>query len=138
MRLLLILSIFSSSVLASKFDINTYSTSLDFAQVTHVLATQKSDGSWGFGTSVQHIDQGWEHYAAGWEVLDLEGNQLGYRLLAHPHDNEQPFTRSQCDIQIPVTISKVVVRAKCNKHGFGGKPKLVDVSDSQGDVRATQ
>ena len=127
MRSLLILSMFASSVFASKLDVDNYSSSLEFAQVTHVQATQKSNGSWCFGTSVRHNDQGWEHYADGWEVIDFEGNQLGYRKLGHPHDNEQPFTRSQCDIKIPSGISKVVVRAKCNKHGFGGKLFIVDL-----------
>ena len=128
MRLLLILSMFVSSVFASTFDIDTYSTSLKFAQVTQVLASQKSSGSWGFSTSVRHNDEGWEHYADGWEVIDLKGNQLGYRKLGHPHNNEQPFTRSQCNIKIPSRISKVIVRAKCNKHGFGGKPFIVDLN----------
>ncbi|WDD99945.1 hypothetical protein [Thalassomonas actiniarum] len=128
MRLLLILSFFTSSVLASKFDVDTYSSSLDFAQVTDVLVTKKSSDSWCFGTSVRHNDQGWEHYADGWEVIDLEGNQLGYRKLHHPHNNEQPFTRSQCNIKIPAEMSKVIVRAKCNKHGFGGKPMVVELS----------
>jgi hypothetical protein len=59
---------FASSVFASKFDIDTYSTSLEFAQVTHVVATQKSGSSWCFDTSVLHNDQGWDHYADGWEV----------------------------------------------------------------------
>jgi hypothetical protein len=127
MRLLLILSIFTSAALASKFDSDTYSTSLDFAQVKDVLAIQKSRGSWCFNTSVQHNDQGWEHYANAWEVIDLDGKQFGYRQLAHPHDNEQPFTRSQCNIEIPSEVTKVIVRAKCNKHGFGGKPFIVDL-----------
>jgi len=123
---------FASSVFASKIDIDTYSPSLKFAQVTHVVATQSSSGSWCFNTSVRHNDQGWKHYANGWQVIDFEGNQLGYRRLGHPHDNEQPFTRSQCDIKIPIGISKVIVRAKCNNHGFGGKPIMVDLSDEQG------
>ena len=131
--LLLILSMLASPVFASKLDLDTYSTSLEFAQVTSVLATKKSDGSWCFGTTVRHNDQGWEHYADGWEVIDLEGNQIGERLLAHPHDNEQPFTRSQCNIKVPLGISKVIVRAKCNKHGFGGKPIVVDLSTRQGN-----
>ena len=121
---------FASSTYASKFDINTYSTSIDFAQVTDVQATQSSSGSWCFDASVRHNDQGWKHYANGWEVIDLEGNQLGSRHLAHPHDNEQPFTRSQCNIKIPSGVSKVIVRAKCNKHGFGGKPFIVELSNN--------
>ncbi len=126
-RLLLIASMFASSAFASNFDVNAYSTSIDFAQVTHAVATQNSSGKWCFDASVRHNDQGWEHYADGWEVIDLEGNKLGYRQLAHPHDNEQPFTRSQCNIKIPSEVTKVVVRAKCNKHGFGGKPFIVDL-----------
>ena len=128
MRLLLLLWMFASSTFASKFDVDTYSTSLDFTRVTQVLATQKSTDSWCFGTSVRHNDQGWAHYADGWEVIDLNGNKLGYRQLAHPHDNEQPFTRSQCDIKIPSEISKVIVRAKCNKHGFGGRAMVVELN----------
>tara|TARA_R110000772_G_scaffold44079_5_gene101482 strand:- start:43 stop:435 length:393 start_codon:yes stop_codon:yes gene_type:complete len=127
MRTLLILSLFTSAVFAEKPDLATYSTALDFAQVTDVLATQKSDGSWCFGTSVRHNDQGWDHYADGWQVLDPDGNQIDFRLLGHPHDNEQPFTRSKCNISVPSELSKVIVRAKCNKHGYGGKPFVVNL-----------
>lgn len=133
MRLLIILPMFASSVFASKSDIDTYSNSLEFAQVTHVVATQKSSDSWCIETSVRHHDQGWDHYADGWEVIDLEGNQLGYRRLGHPHDNEQPFTRSLCNIKITSEISKIKVRAKCNKHGFGGKSVVVDLNTKVGE-----
>ncbi len=133
LTIILILLMFASSVLASKIDVDTYSTSLEFSQVTHVVATQKIDNRWCFDTSVRHNDQGWEHYANGWEVIDFEGNQLGFRKLGHPHKN-QPFTRSQCNIKIPSGISKVIVRAKCNKHGFGGKPIIVGLSNGQGVI----
>lgn len=133
MKQLLLFLTLTSSVFASEFNLKPYSTSLDFAQVNHVTASQKADSSWCLYTEVRHNDQGWEHYADGWEVLDLAGNQIDYRLLAHPHVNEQPFTRSKCGIQIPATISKVVIRAKCKKHGFGGKPVVVDLNLSKGE-----
>ena len=94
MKNFLLLSLFTSSVFASKIDIESYSSSLDFAQVTNVVATQKADGNWCFSASVQHNDQGWDHYADEWEIIDFEGNLIGERPLAHPHVNEQPFTRS--------------------------------------------
>jgi hypothetical protein len=131
MKLLLILAIFTSSSFATTPTLDSFSTSLDYAQVTNVMATQESDGSWCFGTSVRHNDQGWDHYADGWEIIDLKGNQLGYRRLSHPHVNEQPFTRSQCNIKIPAGIAQVIVRAKCNKHGLGGKVMVVDLVDKQ-------
>jgi len=126
-------TVFSTAVFASKFDKNSYSSSLEFAQVTHVVATQNTGGSWCFDTSVRHNDQGWEHYADGWEILDSAGNQLGYRRLGHPHDNEQPVTRSQCNIKIPSGVSKLTIRAKCNIHGFGGKPVIVDLTIGKGE-----
>ncbi|MGB2740241.1 MAG: hypothetical protein WBC60_06750 [Cognaticolwellia sp.] len=132
MKLLLILSLFITSVFASTSEQPNYETSLDFAQVTHVNARQRTNNNWCFDISVQHNDQGWEHYADGWEVTDLAGNQLGHRVLGHPHDNEQPFTRSKCNIKIPADMTKVIVRAKCNKHGFGGKPIIIDLSKPQG------
>jgi hypothetical protein len=132
MKILLALGLLTSSVLASDINVDTFSTSLDFAQIKSVKAVQSSDGSWCFHTAVRHNDEGWEHYADGWQVIDFKGNELGARPLAHPHENEQPFTRSQCNIHIPKELTKVIVRAKCNKHGFGGQPVTVDLTALKG------
>ena len=124
----LILSMISSCAYATEIDIDSFSSSLDYAQVTEVTTSKSANGKWCFNTTVRHNDEGWGHYADGWEVLDLEGNQLGYRLLAHPHETEQPFTRSLCNVEIPETLTKVVVRAKCNEHGYGGKAVIVELN----------
>ena len=128
MKRLLLLAMFSSCAYAADVDLESFSSSLDYAQVTEVTASKSANGTWCFNTTVRHNDEGWDHYADGWEVLDLAGNQLGYRLLAHPHDTEQPFTRSLCNVKIPETLSKVVVRAKCNVHGYGGKAVVVELN----------
>jgi hypothetical protein len=106
---------------------------LNFAQVLFVRATQNSDGRWKFDTTVRHNDEGWDHYADAWQVLDLDGNLLAERILTHPHDTEQPFTRSQSNIDIPPEITQVIVRAKCNVHGFGGQVVLVDLTAAAGE-----
>lgn len=104
-----------------------FNSNLDFAQVEFVRAIQMTDGSWRFDVTVRHKDEGWDHYADLWEVVDPEtGDILAERELAHPHDTEQPFTRSQYDITIPTELSGVVVRSKCTDHGYGGKAILVD------------
>ncbi|MBD1557194.1 hypothetical protein HC752_09595 [Vibrio sp. S9_S30] len=115
------------------FDVNNYSTSLNYAQVETVKAVQSANQSWCFYTTVRHDDQSWEHYADEWQITDLNGNVLSIRPLAHPHENEQPFTRSKCGIQLPKSIDKVVVRARCNVHGYGGKPIIVDLNTAKGD-----
>lgn len=106
---------------------------LDYTQVVFVQATQNSDGLWRFDTTVRHNDQGWEDYADAWQVVDLEGNVLAERILTHPHDNEQPFTRNQSNIEIPPETTKVIVRAKDNVEGFGGQVVLVDLTVNEGE-----
>ena len=106
---------------------------LEYAQVVFVTATQSSDGTWRFDTTVRHNDQGWENYADAWQVVDLTGNMLGERILLHPHDTEQPFTRSQSGIVIPDEVTQVIVRAKDNVEGFGGQVVVVDLTKSEGE-----
>ncbi len=110
---------------------STVSSSLDYAQVVFVKATQSSNGSWCFDATVRHHDEGWEHYADGWEVVTANGQQIAFRELMHPHDNEQPFTRSQCGISV-ADDAVVTVRAKCNVHGYGGESVEVDLSRESG------
>ena len=50
-----------------------------------------------------------------------DGEVLATRELAHPHDDEQPFTRSLGDVRIPPGLSEVVVRAHDLVHEYGGK-----------------
>jgi hypothetical protein len=113
---------------------NTFNPDLNFAQVTYVKATEVSAGVWRFDVTVRHNDQGWDHYADAWQVIDPRGGEiLGERILAHPHDNEQPFTRSQSGIAIPAGLNRVLVRARCNIHGFGGREILVNLSNEEAE-----
>lgn len=91
------------------------------ADVEAVTATQAGDGSWRFDVTVRHGDEGWDHYADKWEVLAPDGTVLGERVLLHPHENEQPFTRSQSGIEIPEDVSEVIVRAHDSVHEWGGQ-----------------
>ena len=106
---------------------------LNFAQVVFVSAKQNSSGLWQFDTTVRHNDEGWDHYADAWQVVDLNGNLLAERVLLHPHETEQPFTRSQSSIEISPEITQVIVRAKCNIHGWGGQEILVDLTANNGE-----
>jgi hypothetical protein len=117
-------------------------TDLNYAQVLLVKAVQSSSMLWRFDVTVRHNDEGWEHYADAWQIIDPEsGKVIAERVLAHPHENEQPFTRSLGNIEIPRDLKSVAVRAKCNVHGFGGREVLVDLTNEKGDdfeVRHTE
>ena len=98
------------------------------ADVVDVKASQSANGSWRFDVSVLHADAGWDHYANKWAVFAPDGTMLGERILAHPHDNEQPFTRSQSGIIIADDIKQVTVRAHDSVHEWGGKEMVVNVN----------
>lgn len=68
--------------------------------------------------TLSHPDSGWDHYADGWEVLTPDGTSLGLRALAHPHVDEQPFTRSLSGVQVPDGLEVLHIRARCNQHGW--------------------
>lgn len=78
--------------------------------------------------TVSHPDTGWDHYADGWEVLDAEGNRLGFRELFHPHVTEQPFTRALSGVAIPEGTKVVYLRTRCNVDGWSDDLIAVDVT----------
>ncbi len=97
------------------------------ADVLNVEVICDDDATCDFSVTVKHADDGWEHYANRWEVRTLDGKRLAVRELAHPHDNEQPFTRSLRNVQIPDDVNKVIVRARDSRHQYGGKEMTVEL-----------
>lgn len=109
------------------------------ANVEFVRAVNNGE-SWTFHVTVRHPDSGWEDYADGWDVILPDGTVLKAsdddvftRLLLHPHETEQPFTRSQSGLVIPDGITEVTVRAHDLVDGFGGETITVDLTQSEGD-----
>ena len=97
------------------------------ADVVGVTVKGKSP-DYRFSVTVKHPDTGWEHYADGWEVVGTDGTVYGKRVLAHPHVDEQPFTRSGA-ISIPEGVKTVIVRAHDSKHGYGGAEMTVELEN---------
>jgi hypothetical protein len=73
---------------------------------------------WRFEVTISHPDSGWDHFADGWEILDSQGNRLGWRELQHPHVDEQPFTRSLSNVMIPDGTKEVFVRTRCSRDSW--------------------
>lgn len=91
----------------------------DAPVIENVQAERQGD-SWHFDVTISHPDTGWEHYADAWRVLDMDGNELGLRILAHPHVAEQPFTRSLSGVDIPEDVTAVEIEARCLVDGWSG------------------
>ena len=104
------------------------------ADVEGVRTVRNNDGTWTFNVTVRHPDTGWEDYADGWDVVLPDGTVVKpdpdspfTRLLLHPHETEQPFTRSQSGIVIPPDVRQVTVRAHDLVDGWGGREMVVDL-----------
>ena len=97
------------------------------ADVIEVDVRRIAGDTYNFDVTVRHTDEGWKHYANKWDVTAPDGTVVGTRILAHPHVDEQPFTRSLAGVKIPRNIDAVTVRAHDLVHGYGGKTVTVTV-----------
>ena len=96
--------------------------------VTNVTIKQESADGYQFSVTLRHNDTGWDQYADRWEIIGPKGTVLATRALAHPHVNEQPFTRSLSGVKIPDAVTQVVVRGHDSVHGYGGEEQRIDLS----------
>ena len=96
-------------------------------RIDNVSARQSSDGTWRFDVTISHPDTGWDHYADGWRVLDMNGNELGMRVLHHPHVEEQPFTRSLSGVRIPEGSKQVQIQARDTPAGWNDSATKVNL-----------
>jgi hypothetical protein len=110
-----ILFICSARILASEAD------------VIDADVIRGDDGSFTFNVTVQHADEGWNHYADHWLILDKDEQVIAARKLMHPHVKEQPFTRRLSYIEIPDEVTEVTIRAHCSVDNYSGKDMLVKI-----------
>jgi len=113
-----------STALAAVFAVVPIFAAADIPTIKAVEAIPTGD-TWQFEVSLLHADAGWDHYANGWGVYIEDGSELGYRILAHPHVNEQPFTRSLSGVTIPEGITQVFILPHDLIHGDGPKFPVV-------------
>jgi hypothetical protein len=99
-------------------------------QYSHVLGTrwlEQDPGTYTVHATVRHFDQGWDNYANVFQIVpagDAGSVDNGVRELLHPHDNEQPFTRSQANVS---ANGQVRVESADNVEGWGGSTIVLNV-----------
>ncbi len=96
-------------------------------EIVVAAARQEADGTYRFSVTLRHADTGWDHYADKWDVVAPDGTVLGTRVLLHPHQDEQPFTRSLSGVRVPKGVKRVTIRAHDKVHGYAGRTLTVDL-----------
>jgi len=84
-------------------------------------------GRFDLDVTLRHADSGWDHYANRWEVVAPDGRVIATRVLAHPHEHEQPFTRGLSGVRIPAEFTWVRLRGHDLVHGYGGREVTLSV-----------
>jgi len=97
------------------------------ADVVAAKVQRAANGTYDFDVTVKSDDRGWDYFADAFEVLTPDGKVLGTRVLLHPHENEQPFTRELYGVKIPQSVGRVVIRARHKPKGYGGKTLTVEL-----------
>ena len=73
-----------------------------------------------FDVTIRSHETGWERYADRIEVLGPDGKILSTRVLEHPHEQEQPFTRDVTGVEVPRGVTEVTIRAHHKPAGYDG------------------
>jgi hypothetical protein len=96
-----------------------------YPDVINVSVTQTGDARYRFDVTLSSPYDSPERYADAFRVKTAEGQTLGVRELLHHHANEQPFTRSLNNVEIPDGIGEVIVQGRDQTYGYGGAAKSV-------------
>lgn len=117
--LLLALALFAglTSVLAQPTD----SAPQKHPDVLAVKVQPSGVDTFNFDATVSSPYDSAQRYADAFRVMGKDGTVFGERKLLHDHADEQPFTRDLYFVKIPRGIRTVVVQARDQKYGYGGK-----------------
>ena len=99
------------------------------ADVIAVRIRPAASGRFDFDVTIRSRDTGWDRYADRFDVLAPDGTVLGTRVLLHPHEDEQPFSRDLAGVPIPPGIRRVTVRAQMKGVGHDGAVMEVALPD---------
>jgi hypothetical protein len=92
-----------------------------FPDVVSVKVQARSQDTFVFDVTVSSPYDTPQRYADGIRVLGSNSQVLGERKLLHDHADEQPFTRDLSGVKIPLGVRAVVIQARDQKYGYGGK-----------------
>lgn len=110
-----------TAILITTLGIHPASAEQKYPDVVSVQVHERSPDTFDFDVTVSSPYDTPDRYADGIRALDEHGTVLGVRKLWHDHADEQPFTRDLYGVHIPTGIHRVVIQARDQHYGYGGK-----------------
>jgi len=92
-----------------------------YPDVVDVMVQARGENRFDFDVTLSSPYDTPQRYADAFRVKNADGQAYGERKLLHHHENEQPFTRDLYGVSIPAGIRTVVIQARDQQYGYGGK-----------------
>ncbi|OBS08424.1 hypothetical protein [Acidihalobacter prosperus] len=92
-----------------------------FPDVVAADVTPHGADSFDFDVTISSPYDSPQRYADGFRVSGADGTVYGERKLLHDHATEQPFTRDLYGVTIPHSVRNVIIQARDQRYGYGGK-----------------
>ena len=83
--------------------------------------TRDSNGRYTVTATIQHKDEGPEHFANHLQVLTPEGKLVGAMHFIDPHIHVQPFVTIVQSVNVPQGVRELRLRAHDKVHSYTGK-----------------
>jgi hypothetical protein len=98
-----------------------------YPDVVGVKVKARGQNIFDFDVTVSSPYDSAQRYADAFRAMGKDGEVFGERKLLHDHAGEQPFTRDLYGVMVPDDVRKVLIQAKDQKYGYGGKTIEVDL-----------
>ncbi len=92
-----------------------------FPDVVSATVQPRGSDTFDFDVTVSSPYDTPARYADAFRVMGKDGAVFDERKLLHDHAGEQPFTRDLYGVKIPPGIRVVVIQARDQRYGYGGK-----------------
>lgn len=92
-----------------------------FPDVLAVKVERHGSNTFDFDVTVSSPYDSARRYADGFRVVGKDSRVYAERKLLHDHADEQPFTRDLHGVTVPLGISTVLIQARDQISGYGGK-----------------
>jgi hypothetical protein len=100
-----------------------------FPDVVEVTAKPTGERAFTFSVTISSPYDSPQRFADGWRILAPDGETIAEHELLHDHADEQPFTRTQTDVEVPRGVTELVVEPRDSENGYGGKTGTVALSE---------